>query len=176
MNGFEHVDFIHTLFKHPFTMIVSGSTGSGKSEWVIKFLNNLKEMSSEKISMILYCYGELNSNILQMQRKGSVGDISVIVHAGMPSEDIIKRQANGMLLILDDLMVGVDQTILETIFTRGSHNWKMSVILLTQHLFCKELRIPRNNSHYLVLMRNPAGSLQIKNLATNYSPRGQNTF
>uniref|UniRef100_A0A914KKY3 AAA+ ATPase domain-containing protein n=1 Tax=Meloidogyne incognita TaxID=6306 RepID=A0A914KKY3_MELIC len=176
MNGFEHVDFIHTLFKHPFTMIVSGSTGSGKSEWVKKLLENLNEMTSENISMILYCYGELNSNILQMQRKGLVGDIRATVHAAMPNEDFIKRQANGMLLILDDLMVGVDPTILETIFTRGSHNWKMSVILSTQHLFCKELRIPRNNSHYLVLMRNPAGSLQIKNLATQLFPSRSKYF
>ncbi|KAI3417810.1 hypothetical protein GPALN_012085 [Globodera pallida] len=54
------------------------------------------------------------------------------------------------------------QQFLDTVFTRGSHNWGMSVVLVTQHLFAKELRVARNNSHYLVLMRNPAGALQMR--------------
>uniref|UniRef100_A0A183BRD5 ATP-binding protein n=1 Tax=Globodera pallida TaxID=36090 RepID=A0A183BRD5_GLOPA len=58
-------------------------------------------------------------------------------------------------------MVGMGQQFLDTVFTRGSHNWGMSVVLVTQHLFAKELRVARNNSHYLVLMRNPAGALQV---------------
>ncbi|KAL7079402.1 hypothetical protein ACQ4LE_001663 [Meloidogyne hapla] len=161
-------------------MMVSGSTGSGKSEWVKKFLNNLSEMviSDKKISLVFYCYGELNKNILIMQRSGFVdkGKTRVIVHNGVPNggEDFIHKQAlqseGSMLLILDDLMVGIDQRLLDTIFTRGSHNWGMSVILITQHLFSKELRIPRNNSHYLLLMRNPVGALQIRTLATQLFP------
>nr|CAD2188769.1 unnamed protein product [Meloidogyne enterolobii]CAD2201837.1 unnamed protein product [Meloidogyne enterolobii] len=180
MEGFETIDFIHTCFKHPFTMIVSGSTGSGKSEWVKKFLKNLTEMvrGNKNISMVLYCYGELNKNILEMQRSGFVdkGRTRVNVHNGVPNggEDFIHSQAiqsNGsLLLILDDLMVGIDQRLLDTIFTRGSHNWGVSVILITQHLFSKELRIARNNSHYLLLMRNPAGALQIRTLATQLFP------
>ena len=57
------------------------------------------------------------------------------------------------------LDAGCARRYLDVLFTRGSHNWRVSVILLTQHLFTRELHIAHNNSHYLVLMRNPAGAL-----------------
>ncbi|KAL3069616.1 hypothetical protein niasHT_036408 [Heterodera trifolii] len=64
----------------------------------------------------------------------------------------------------------MSQQYLDALFTRGSHNWGVSVILVTQHLFNKELRVSRTNSHYLVLMRNPAGALQIRTIATHLFP------
>ncbi|KAL3089110.1 hypothetical protein niasHT_023574 [Heterodera trifolii] len=64
----------------------------------------------------------------------------------------------------------MSQQYLDALFTRGSHNWGVSVILVTQHLFNKELRVARTNSHYLVLMRNPAGALQIRTIATHLFP------
>ncbi|KAL3098932.1 hypothetical protein niasHT_024687 [Heterodera trifolii] len=64
----------------------------------------------------------------------------------------------------------MSQQYLDALFTRGSHNWGVSVILVTQHLFNKELRVARTNSHYLVLMRNPAGALQIRTIANHLFP------
>ena len=154
-------------------MIVSGSTGSGKSEWVMRFLNNLSTLVSPEIGQIMYCYGELNSNVLNLQRSGKIEHIPVFVHNGVPPEEMVRERAKKqqkMLLVLDDLVVGVAQHYLDTLFTRGSHNWGVSVILVTQHLFNKELRVARSNSHYLVLMRNPAGQLQIRTLATHLFP------
>uniref|UniRef100_A0A914I6D7 Chromo domain-containing protein n=1 Tax=Globodera rostochiensis TaxID=31243 RepID=A0A914I6D7_GLORO len=150
-------------------MIVSGSTGSGKSEWILRFLRNLDKMVTEQIERIIYCYGELNSNVLNLQRAGKIGAVPVTVHNGVPPEDQIRERAKlgKLLLILDDLVVGMSHHFLDTLFTRGSHNWGVSVILVTQHLFNKELRVARNNSHYLVLMRNPAGELQTRTLATH---------
>lgn len=178
----QQIEQIHVRFKHPFTMTVSGSTGSGKSEWIQRFLNNLPSMvtdagdAKQAVEYVIYCFGERNENINKMQLNGYVADgsVKVVVHYGLPGEDFLrleaKRRGGRVLLILDDLMVGMDQTFLDKIFTRGSHNWKMSVILVTQHLFSKELRVARNNSHYLILMRNPAGALQIRNLATQLFP------
>jgi len=177
-------------------MTVSGSTGAGKSEWIQRLLANLSQMvvgggggsttatssggeeqqTATIITAVLYCYGELNANILRMQRNGRVGDgIRVLVHSGLPSEEQIRGHAKGghLLVVLDDLMVGMRQELLDTLFTRGSHNWQMSVVLVTQHLFSKELRIARSNSHYLVLMRNPAGALQIRTLASQLFPGGR---
>ena len=156
------------MFQHPFTMTLSGSTGSGKTEWLMKFIKNLNDLVNPSIRAILYCYGELNHNILMLQKMGIQ-----TVH-GIPSEEIIQnaaRKTGGrLLLILDDLIVGMRSDFLDVLFTRGSHNWGVSVVLVTQNLFSKELRTARNNSHYLVLMRNPAGALQIKNLAIQLFP------
>lgn len=166
---FEHVD---VQFRHPFTMIVSGSTGSGKSEWIMKLLRNLDKVISIPIERIFYCYGELNKNIMNLQRNGRIGNVPVTVYNGVPSEEIVREKAKRekILIVLDDLVVGMRQQYLDILFTRGSHNWGVSVILVTQHLFNKELRVARNNCHYLVLMRNPAGALQIRTLATHLFP------
>lgn len=167
------------LFRHPFTMIVSGSTGSGKTEWLLRLFRNFHFLIPENsIKFVLYCYGELNQNILHFQRVGKIENagISILTNHGFPNEQTIRahaKQTNGhFLLVLDDLMadIGEDQLFLDSLFTRGSHNLGISIILLAQHLFTKELRIARNNSHYIVLMRNPAGALQIRNLAIQLFP------
>jgi hypothetical protein len=174
--NFEQIDGLHTRFKHPFTMTVSGSTGAGKSEWIRRLLANLPQMVEGEIGAVIYCYGEVNANVLAMQRKGKVGEghVSVQVHSGLPSEELVRTQAKEwggrLLVVLDDLMVGMQQELLDILFTRGSHNWSVSCVLVTQHLFSKELRVARNNSHYLVLMRNPAGALQIRTLASQLFP------
>ena len=46
----------------------------------------------------------------------------------------------------------------------------MSVILVTQHLFTKELKVARNNSHYLTLMRSPSGLNQLRTFASQNFP------
>ncbi|KAL3085413.1 hypothetical protein niasHT_036145 [Heterodera trifolii] len=172
MDSFPNIDHVDLQFRHPFTMIVSGSTGSGKSEWVMRLLHNLEKMISTPIERVIYGYGELNTNILNLQRTGKIGNVPVTVHSGVPSAEQVRDCAKKekLLLILDDLVVGMSQQYLDALFTRGSHNWGVSVILVTQHLFNKELRVSRTNSHYLVLMRNPAGALQIRTIATHLFP------
>jgi len=151
------------LFHHPFTMIISGSTGSGKSEWLLNLLRNLKSMigsdddngktnSQSQINLILYCYGELNPNILKMQRQGKIGEIAILTHSGLPKEDILRtyaKQTNGKLMVvLDDLMIGIssNQEFLDSLFIKGSHNLGITAVLVTQHLFTKELKVARNNA------------------------------
>ncbi|KAL3110853.1 hypothetical protein niasHT_014790 [Heterodera trifolii] len=167
-DNFQKFDEKHLQFRHPFTLTISGSTGSGKSEWVMRMLRNLNALVSEPISEIFYCYGELNPNIIQLQKSGHIGGCRVVVHAGSPTEDQVNRRAKEsdgkLLMVLDDLMVGMGQQFLDTVFTRGSHNWG------------GELRVARNNSHYLVLMRNPAGALQVRTLASQLFPSKNNYF
>lgn len=179
----EPIKWEQTRLRHPFTMIVSGSTGSGKSVWIQRLLSHLPYMvGGGGIGCVLYCYGEVNNHILEMQRRGMVGNARVQVHKGIPrgGEEFIREKANQMrnghlLVVLDDLMVGMEQPFLDALFTKGSHNWGVSVILVTQHLFSRELRVARNNAHYLVLMRNPAGALQVRNLAVQLFP-GQSAY
>lgn len=175
---------IHIMFKHPFTMCISGCTGSGKSQWVLRFLNHLDDMvlveNNTKIAGLLYCYGEVNEYVLRLQQMENVESDKneskrwIRVCNGLPDEATVQREARAtkgkLLLVLDDLMVGIRASFLDLLFTRGSHNWGVSVVLVTQHLFARELRIARNNSHYLVLMRNPVGALQVRNLGAQLFP------
>lgn len=60
------------MFKHPFTMCVAGCTGSGKSQWVDRLLSHIDLLVSEgPITGVLYCYGEVNDNVLRLQRMES---------------------------------------------------------------------------------------------------------
>ena len=47
-------------FKHPFTCIVAGPTGSGKTSFVIKLLQKLKSLCTESHfeGGIVWCYSE----------------------------------------------------------------------------------------------------------------------
>lgn len=153
------------MFLHPYTAILSGATGSGKTQWLKRFLQKRKKLIKPELNTVLYCYGELNSTILDLQ----ASDSSIEIYNGVPTEDIIREKSQkhkGLLLILDDLLCNLDSDYLDILFTRGSHNWGVSVIVVTQHLFTKQLRVARNNMHYLILMRNPVGELQVRNLAS----------
>jgi hypothetical protein len=124
---------------------------------------------------VLYCYGELNEYIMNLERghaHAGEGGAQIETHRGVVTEEELRKKASGgnLLLVLDDLLVGMHQQYLDTLFTRGSHNWGVTIVCVTQHLFSKELRTARANSHYIVLLRNPSGQLQIRNLATQLFP------
>ena len=157
-----HVIASEPKFLHPFTMLLAGSTGSGKTQWLMRLLEHVDMMIDAKLS-ILYCYGEVNEYTLALNSHPRC-----TTHHGVPTEqqikDASKASCGKLLLVLDDLLVNLRAPFLDTLFTKGSHNWNVSVILVTQNAFARELRVARTNSHYLVLMRNPAGELQVRTL------------
>ncbi|KAL3098453.1 hypothetical protein niasHS_000045 [Heterodera schachtii] len=175
------------MFKHPFTMCVAGCTGSGKSQWVDRLLSHIDLLVSEgPITGVLYCYGEVNDNVLRMQRMESAtsdnnteGKHSLRMCHGAPEEGDVEREARAtggrLLLVLDDLMSGgLRCGFLDTVFTRGSHNWSVSVVLITQHLFTRELRIARNNCHYTAPL--PLCGSSSAAAAAAEAPPGYKTF
>ena len=48
-------------WKHPFTSILAGPTGCGKSTFVVKFLKNLEYLSDTVFDWIIFCYSEWRS-------------------------------------------------------------------------------------------------------------------
>ena len=152
------------LFKHPFNMMVGGASGSGKTEWVVRFLDSYRRLIYPQIEHVLYCYGVYNQNVLGMERNG------VETYFGLPTERMVRDQDKPLLLILDDLMMEAKADFMDLLFTRGSHHWNVSIIFITQNIFERSLKTARNNSHYLVLLRNPSGQLQIRCLGVQLFP------
>lgn len=66
----QTVDASETRFRHPFTMIVAGSTSSGKSEWIIKFLQNRDTLCTVKFEKVVYACGKYSSRIFDLQKDG----------------------------------------------------------------------------------------------------------
>jgi hypothetical protein len=157
-------------FKSPFSMVISGPSGSGKTTFLLKFLSEYKNLINPIPKSVLYCYSEYNEKIKIMQNGG------VIVHAGVPDEVLLNQQVKPSLLILDDLMQDATENFLTKIFTKQSHHQNISVIFITQNLFEPKLKVARNNSHYIVLLRSPSAALQIRNLGTQLFPRQLDFF
>jgi hypothetical protein len=114
-------------FKHPFTCIISGPKGSGKSSFCIRFLQNLDSSSTESNfeGGILWCYSEkaaVPTRELALLRKKKQ---KVFYHEGLPSNF---GNARGLpsLLILDDLLNEAYSPEGCNLFTKGSHHRNLS--------------------------------------------------
>nr|CAD2191446.1 unnamed protein product [Meloidogyne enterolobii] len=155
------------MFNAPFTMIISGATGSGKTLWLLKFLKNTEHLIDTPPSKIMYCFGEMNEIVFKIKEMG------ITTYNGVPEPELIKQH---QLLVLDDLMLNIQSEFLDLLFTRGSHNWGVSVIFVTQSLYGRNTKTARANAHYILLTKNPQGLLQVRTLGSQLFPKMLNYF
>ena len=158
------------MFNSPFTLILSGATGSGKTQWLMRLLSHRDVLIDPPPAKVLYCYSEMNNNVIELMKQG------IETHNGVPDQSMVQDMPKPLLLVLDDLMLNVNNDFLDLLFTRGSHNWDVSVIFVTQSLYGRNIRTARANSHYLVLTRNPSGQLQVRTVGSQLFPRRMNYF
>ena len=157
------------MFKHPFNLIVSGASGTGKTQWVIKLLKHSDVLIEPPPKRILYCFGEANETIIKLESGG------IETFHGMPDEEMVKGKYYA--IVLDDLMLSVgNNDFFDRAFTLGSHHWNVSIIFLTQNLFAKDTKIAKQNSHYITLLKNPTALLQIKTLGSQLFPKRLSYF
>ena len=147
-------------FKHPFTCMIAGPTGSGKSVFTFKLISEAVDQITPSPQKIIYCYGEYQSMFADYPQ--------VTFHEGLPdNSEFDGRQRT--LLILDDLMSEAGDGV-SNIFTKISHHRNLSVIFLTQNLFFKSQRTMNLNTQYLVLFKNPRDALQVATLGRQMYP------
>ena len=157
-------------FGQPFSMVVTGPSGSGETEWTRKLL--LSSLIQPPPQRILWCFGQWQPLYDDIQKRIPWIEF---VH-GIPDYlnssqyiDVNKRN----LLIFDDLMTEAkfDQRIAD-LFTKGSHRRNISIVYLTQNLFpqgkaCRDIAL---NTQYLVLLNNPIDRQQVATLARRIYP------
>lgn len=159
------------MLESPFTALISGATGTGKSQWIMKMIRYANQMINNPPAHIMYCYSEINPDILRLKNKG------VEIYQGVPSKEEILERPKNLLLILDDLASEIDPKFLEALYTKGSHHWNVSVITVVQNLYSpSHIKIARVNCHYICLMKNPQGLLQIRTLASQLFPGGKSRY
>ena len=152
-------------FNSPRTDIISGPTGSGKSTFIFRIIENVSVMFKEKVYKIYYFYTVWQNLFERFQNK----NVSFI--KGLPNEDIIEKitDANHNLLILDYMqMTALNSSFIANLFSRESHHKNLSVFLILQNFFHqgKYGRDISLNSHYLILFRNKRDKNIIKILST----------
>ena len=149
----------NTQFISPATIVLSGTTSSGKSTWIQKFLQH--NMFDVKPDKIYYCYGVYQKKFEQIPHVEFV--------YGLPEsfEQFCGSQHN--LIIIDDLQDEVAHSkAVEQLFTRDSHHRNVSVVYINQNLFYqgKHSRTIALNTHYTILFRNPRANSQLRVLRT----------
>lgn len=166
------------LFKHPFTCIVSGSTGSGKTTWIRKFLeqyDKLMNINPENTFRVLWCYGQWQPLYSDPIKHGAV---TVKYTEGLPSKETI-ASIRPHLIVIDDLMTELSDSVeLSNLFTKRAHHLNISVMFVVQNMFHKG-RVMRDiaiNSHYYVLLSNRRDLLQISTLGRQLFPGNSSYF
>ena len=149
-------------WKHPFTCIVAGPTGCGKTTFVTRLLRNSSTMIDPSPERVTWYYGEWQSAYENL-------DIpNLRLEEGLPTSfDASKRN----IVVLDDLMAETDERV-TNLFTKKSHHCNTSVIYLVQNLFPKnkESRTISLNSQYIVVFKNPRDVSQMTTLAKQMYP------
>lgn len=81
------------------------------------------------------------------------------------------------LIIIDDQIQDCGNEVV-ALFTRGSHHFNISVIVLTQNIFFANpgFRTMSLNAHYLVLFKSPRAMDQVSCLARQISPNNTKFF
>ena len=155
-------------FRHPFTCLIAGPTGCGKTVWLsrlIKHSNILIDPPPENIVWFYGTYQPMYDALLKIRP-----DIRFVEDLPEHFDTYIKSDRRN-LFIIDDLMSEVDARVSQ-LFTRGSHHKNLSVILVLQNLFQhgKTLRTISLNAHYVVLFKNPRDVSVVSNFARQVSP------
>ena len=152
---------------HPFTSVISGPTGSGKSVFIRRFVHNIKHMTP-KPDHILWCYGEYQTLY------GTVDGVDF--QQGLPDLDNLDSREKH-LIILDDLMDETDQRV-ASLFTKKSHHRNISVMYIVQNLFHrgKHHRIISLNAHYMIVFKTRETYRRSWPWRIKCIPKGRNTF
>lgn len=151
-------------WKHPFSAIVAGPSGSGKSHFVIRFVTNLRHMCDTEFKNIFWHHGAGGG-------VQPLADSRIQYKTGLPNMDDFDGSDGASLIIIDDMMRESDANVVD-LFTKGSHHRNLSVFFITQNLF-HQGRGQRDislNAHYIVCFKNPRDRAQIKHLARQVYP------
>ena len=156
--------------KHPFTMVISGPTGCGKTRFIKKLLENAKDVIKPAPEIVTYMYGEYQELFNEITGVNFVLGLDSVenIQAGPPH-----------LIIIDDLMSEASNNeVISNLFTRGSHQRNFSVILLVQNFFAKGSQVCNItlNSHYVVLFKNPRDKTIASNIARQMYPNNIKGF
>jgi hypothetical protein len=147
-------------FKHTFTGICSGPTGSGKTQLIKDILLNAFELIDPIPHRVIWYYAE-RQDVLEDELK----PIGVEFCEGLPELSDFDGE-DPVLLIVDDFMSEANGEMTK-MFTRGSHHRNLSIWFLMQNFFHKgkEIRTITLNAQYIILFKNPRDQLQVSHLA-----------
>ena len=154
---------------HPFSLIISGPTSSGKSTVLFKILENLHQNTDTTIQKVVFIYGVYQEVFENYPNIFFTDDLDYMdIKPDVPT-----------IIILDDVMSTVNNSKkLEELFTRGVHHRKISVILTLQNLFYhgSVMKTLRDNAMYVVLTKHIQDVAKLDTFARQLERKNSNYF
>lgn len=150
-------------FSAPTTILICGSTQSGKTHFTDRLLQNADSMFTTPVDKIVYAYSEHQPMFDKMM--SSIPRL--IFHQGLPSKEEIEQYTEGVnhtIVVLDDLMLQVAQSQdCVHLFTVTSHHRNVTTVMLSQNLYPpgKYARTISLNCLNVILFTNYRDSRQI---------------
>lgn len=173
----ESWNVFDACIKHPFLMLVCGPTQSGKTQFVLKLLENTDRLINPQPDNITYFYGQ-ETTALEYLRNGLYGPITTIEGMPLSFADYIIPERNNLLIFDDLLQESTSNKNLTNLFTKESHHKSTSVILIMQDVFYHgtERKILLRNAQYLTLFKSPLDMSGIYAIANRMMPKKQKLF
>ena len=160
----------YDIFKlhHPFSMLVAGPRGAGKSKFVKQSLKRF--IMTNPPERIVWFYGRHQPDLFCSLAQ----EITCIeFYEGLPTNiEVMFDRSKRNICIIDDLMQSASgNQLVENLFTNGRH-LNLSVVFVSQNLFYlgKNCRTIFLNSIYIVVFNNPTDQSQIRHLACQMFP------
>ena len=130
-------------FQNPASFIISGSSGVGKTKWILRFVVNIDKIFPG-VNQIFYCYeawqgifNKYSDKIRFRQGPPIIGDF---------------KEFENCLLILDNITFS-ENSLLSKIFTIYFHHYRFCILFATQNLLHEGLRELSLNAKFMVLFK-----------------------
>lgn len=161
---------VDVRLKSPFTAVIAGPTGSGKTRLLVDFIAASSSIADPPPENIVYCYDVWQPIFEELRSQG------VQLHNGMIDVEELKGAGNSWLII-DDLMNevvggkrGEKNSGSDDLYTKHSHHYNISVFFVVQNVFLKNMRTISLNTHYFFLGKNPRDRTVVSRLASQAFP------
>lgn len=163
-------------FSAPTTILICGSTQSGKTYFTKQLLEKANEMFTIPVDKIIYAYTEHQDMFHDMEQSMPTLEL----HQGLPTKEDIEKYTEDVrhtIIVLDDLMLKVAQSQdCVHLFTVTSHHRNITTVMLSQNLYPpgKYDRTISLNCLNVILLKNSGFPtnyhLRIPNPTRKYTP------
>jgi hypothetical protein len=155
------------MFKHPATILVCGGTGSGKTIFVKKLMEEREHLFTKAFTKILWYYTTYQPIFDHLSH-------FIDFKEGFPEPNDIPP---GACVVLDDQQSTLSKQQykqLVRMFTVDSHHTPYTVIYIVHTLFdnTPEMRTIARSSHYTIFMRSPRMELTVQKFAEQAFRKG----
>ena len=150
----------------PFTLMIAGSSGSGKTILTSRLIIEAETTMTEEPKQVMIFYSHEQGAYDRLREECPY---PVVMWQGAPPPDL--ETEPGTLLVIDDLQSDTVKEVAKW-FTVKSHHNHTSVIYIVQNLFDKtpHHRTISLNASYIVLFKSPRDGSQITHLAKQTFP------